>query len=932
MTLVCSVMAWGTEEIEVDNFADLKAQLSADGTADVVKLKNDIAYPANGNASYLLNIERSLTLDGQGHKITGWSKANIGINYTSNEAVTLAVNYGGATSAALDVTIQNLTATNNATGSRSMALIAYDGVNKLNLLNDSLIIEMKASWVMGLLVTGADATPLQLKIEDSFVTTGDGKGYPAYFCKPIAGTFKNTEFKGYCALYFKYRASAAYGQVVGPRGSVINADACTFTTLNYHNTKSNGFAVFAIEDDGITLNLHNCSGNAKQTGTQKQSMISLQWKSRTEGFQKVAVNITGDNSHYYNFQLPYFALTGWNTDDDDHPDDYKPSIDVPFELNISGGTFAVDPSQIKYHTYADGGNGYNVEYAYIDPAKYEVKEVNQGGATLYRVVPLTTTLYNLNSDVQDEGNGQNPTTSFDLSTGEEMTLNQATTKAGYVEVSDNGDDATIVKVGKTENPGTPSETKVDQTLVINNGLDVQGDSKVDVQAGSTLVIGEGGIVTSKPENIVIEADRAGAASLIMDPAITVNQTPELTVRMTAQQTGKIGDDEFWHRFAMPVQHADSWTKEGSLGTGSDKYPTYLYGWNYSSDSWYKLPGGVSDMQAFMGYTLRLATEETSATTLQDVVYIFKGQLAGNTNNTLQFSRNGYNFFGNSYTGYIDLKQLVAQITGDSKIEGTAWVWNTNSQRYQDVPLNLLADGAYDGESDKWKTEIAPMQTFILKQNGSENASTEINYASAVWGNPRYSAATGVAAAPARRVADMNTTRMYIAVTAANGQSDEVFFVEDANYSDAFDNGYDASKYMNPNTINVFANQNGIDLGTVASDNLNGKTLSLKTNGELAYTMSFKNVEGEEYAIRDNVTGAVINIEEGATYEFAAQPNSTIEGRFEIVGAAKIPTAIDNTEVKANVKGIYTIMGQYLGENFDILPAGVYVVNGVKIVK
>ena len=46
----------------------------------------------------------------------------------------------------------------------------------------------------------------------------------------------------------------------------------------------------------------------------------------------------------------------------------------------------------------------------------------------------------------------------------------------------------------------------------------------------------------------------------------------------------------------------------------------------------------------------------------------------------------------------------------------------------------------------------------------------------------------------------------------------------------------------------------------------------------------------------------------------------------------MPTALENAEVKANVKGVYTLMGQYLGEKIDKLPAGVYVVDGVKVVK
>ena len=81
-----------------------------------------------------------------------------------------------------------------------------------------------------------------------------------------------------------------------------------------------------------------------------------------------------------------------------------------------------------------------------------------------------------------------------------------------------------------------------------------------------------------------------------------------------------------------------------------------------------------------------------------------------------------------------------------------------------------------------------------------------------------------------------------------------------------------------------------------------------------------------------MTGAQIAMNEGSSYEFEMAANTVNNHRFEIVGAAKMPTAIENTAVKANAKGVYTLMGQYVGENINKLPAGVYVVNGVKIVK
>jgi hypothetical protein len=671
--------------------------------------------------------------------------------------------------------------------------------------------------------------------------------------------------------------------------------------------------------------------NAERFTSQAQMVFSLQYGSRPvddENLAPVVVNISGDNTHLYNVELGRFALSGWNTNDDDYSTTYTPKYkNAPLHMNITGGTFTINPENIKFRNYNNEGTEVIWEYANI-PSTHKVETVNQGGKTLYRVVKKPAekepgVMYDLNDDVPTDvaGEGNNPSTSFELSTGTDMTLNQQVTKAGYVQVMDNGDDATTVTVGKA------SGADKDQKLIINNGLDVQGDSKVEVKAGSTLEIGEGGITTQKPENIVIDANENGAASLIMDPAITVNQTPELTVKMTAKQIGRDShNDYYWHRFAMPVQHIDTWTKEGALAPAVT-YPTHLYGWSYANNDWIKLAGGVSEMVAFKGYTLTLASEEISGheNELLDVTYVFKGNLAGNTNNALQFSHEGYNFFGNSYTGYISIAKLVEQITSNSKIQGTVWVWV--GQGYEDISLNILAENPsfYDGLD-----EIAPMHTFVLKQNGTENASTTINYADAIWGNPRYG--HGAAPAPRRRTNSENDAMMRVVVTAANGQKDAVRFVEGANYSDAFENGYDASKFMNANNINVFATVNGEEFGTVATDNLSGKTITINTNSELAYTISFTNVNNEDYILRDNVTGQVIAIEEGATYEFAAQPNSTIEGRFEIVNRAQMPTAIENTEVNANAKGIYTIMGQYMGEDFSILPAGVYVVNGVKIVK
>ena len=971
LTLVCSVMAWGSE-ITVSNFADLKAQLSASGTADVVKLANDIAYPANGDVNYLLNIERSLTLDGQGYKITGWGKCNA--NHDAGKTyyilTPLAINFGEEASN-LDVTVKNITMStvaNKTTGLHEVGLMVFDGVSKLAVESCDIRSHLVGSNNnSGIAVYGETSDALVLKIKDSFINAGNS-GYGMAVLKPINADFQNTTFAGYSVMTLyapaalmelNYRTAKAFGtKNSGTRGTTIHATNCQFDAPNMHSGTSNAYATFALEDDGISITLTNCGIDASNFGDQKQWGIMASPRTPlSRRAQDINILYEGDNSHingnplgimwaefqelrasykegaykdlctsgtgktfFYSYEdgYDYYAHTVL-------PEVEKFSATGNFNITITGGTYDFDPSAYTYNghidteaadyaTYLAGRETSSMEPPFVQhhitiPATHEVKTITMDGVAmpLYRVVPKTTTLYNLNDNVQSQGDGQNPTTSFELSDGSAMTLNQATTKAGYVEVSN----ATTVTVATA------------QTLVINNGLDVQGTSAVTAKPGSALVIGEGGIVTESSSSIVVEANENGAASLLLDPTITVNQTPELTVKMTVpkEHAGYEMHDanqyRHWFRFAMPVQHDDAWDKDPNVGT-------YLYGWDYSAQNWTMV--SVSDMVPFAGYTLspdREITNETGA-----ITYTFTGKLMGNTNCTLNLNHHGYNFFGNSYTGYISILKLVDQIMGDAKIDGTVWMWD--GEKYEGIGLEYLRQ--YGAIEPSWKKEVAPMQTFVLRLTGDDFSSTDINYADAIWGNPRYDGAkSALNAAPARR-AEVNDDAIIRMTIEANGQKESIVLIENGVYSDAYDRGYDAIKYMNENCFNTYVGVNGENYGTVATDNLDGKMLNIKTNNELAYSMTFDFVAGEEYALRDNLTGNVIAIEEGATYEFAAQPNSTVEGRFEIVAVAKMPTAIENTEVKTNVKGIYTLTGQYMGENFEALPAGVYVVNGVKIVK
>lgn len=471
-----------------------------------------------------------------------------------------------------------------------------------------------------------------------------------------------------------------------------------------------------------------------------------------------------------------------------------------------------------------------------------------------------------------------------------------------------------------------------QILTIHDGacLDVQhlimnDYAQIIVKAGGKLIVeGTQGIVAKKDINIKLESSEAKQATFLFNPKVSSNKYPKATVDMTVAK-GVDENGDVWTRFAIPVRHMPTtgWIKKNNA-------TTWLYGWDYEANegkgAWATVTNGSltgsKAMKPWTGYTLsnNLQTAE---------VYTFKDSLVGNVNAELKFVHEGYNYFGNSYSSYIDAKTLLQGLT-DSHVDGAIYMWSVANQAYTSTSLYALNKP----DIDDWQKDVAPMQTFILQLRGADKATQSVNYDAAVWSNPRHGHNVVPANnAPRRHMAESNDDAyINMVVTAANGKSDRILFFENAANSDAYENGYDASKYMNENTINFYATVNGENLSNVVTDNLEGKLVTLQTNEDVTYTISFKTVEGNEYVLRDNVTGAEVAIFAGNTYEFAAQPNSVIEGRFEIVKAAKMPTAIENTEVKANVKGIYTLTGQYLGEDFSVLPAGVYVVNGVKIVK
>ena len=494
-------------------------------------------------------------------------------------------------------------------------------------------------------------------------------------------------------------------------------------------------------------------------------------------------------------------------------------------------------------------------------------------------------------------------------------------------------------------------TKPEGQIVVNSGVTLTiGNSgivsenndltTVVVKPGGTVIVGNGG-VTKDGLATPVEIQSTGTESgvFMVDPNAPTAQAEAPAKVKVYTRAHKDGGIEYWQQFASPVKGSMSITPLG-VGQETGVY-TSVYEWNYSNDAWERVEGmpvdlgggvtafdkagwnGSNILTPFKAYNLI----NNSHLSEGGITYEFAGELVGNNDMTLNFPANGFCLFGNSYTAPIDLTTLFDQIENDmslDNIDACVYIYNSQKDRFESVnALTLELDQM--GFEEAPFTQIPPQQAFVMNLLNGGSAQTAVDYAKSVWGNQQ----SGNAAIMAPKRAN-STISAVLNINVTDGvSSDRVVLVEDNKYSNAYDNGADAEKYMN-SSFNIYANAER-NLAMLASDNIEGTELTFAAGNAVNYTMTFGKTMGE-FVLVDRANNSQVAIVEGASYEFAAQPNATAEARFEIVPAAKMPTAIENTEVKANVKGIYTIMGQYLGEDFNVLPAGVYVIDGVKIVK
>ena len=910
MTLVCSVMAWGATITvgEGGDHATLSAAVAAASAGDVVQLVSNLTGES-------CEFNKAITVDFNGHTI---QSSNYGLEVTATVTFTdnsLAQN-GGITAGkgCLDVygkaIINGGTFTSTVIGSGAAiwceigSEIEVNDIN-INASETGIYLESGRMIINGGNIVADKCVALQMDngyfeinggtIVSNSSLTNQGRSNGRSYAVISGGTFVMNG-----------------GSISGVHGGISLQNDCAGTINNgeietrygVDGEHNNHYALYV--STGAVVNVYG--------GKYKVETPSM-------GGNRVILCGNNDAYNYYGVVNMYGGIyqeKAYVTKQKNAESYFPASVPLTsawysaFQEKDASNAFAPLPAGYEYYDITEGAD-YEAGYRYgvrpvpgkeadaIDPDQKAAQDADPE----YTIPWQESTTWA--SDAVPEEN-----TIVTIPVGATVTV-----KNGAGSTNDAVADQVFVAEGAT--------LKVEEgtTLTIGDGgMNIGNGGQIVVEAGATVKIGSAGVITNEEEALIIESNDDVQGVLLYEPSVAENTRPKATVKLTTKAK-QIGPNSYvFERFAIPTidGNATTYSIEGGIPTSGlyNDAPSFLqavWGWDNSAMDWYQL-AQFKDMEPFKGYQL------TNNTANGDLVYVFEGNLVGNQNMDYEFVENGFHFFGNSYSADINIRSFLSSLPDE--VEKTVWVYDPYAKTYKALTY-LTANGRVKYGNGEPIKDIRSMQAFLMNLQDGTSGAAQVDYASAIWGNPKYNAA------PARHTAS-NEDWATIRIASANGLNDEVVLVQGEDFTSEFENGADARKFMNNENINLYAATNAGDLSIVATNDLSNTVLTFAAGNASEYTLQFADIEGYEFTLRDNVTGATILMTEGATYTFEQEANTTIPARFEVLGAPKVVTAIDNVEDAAKEMGIYSITGQFLGHDFTNLPAGVYVVNGVKIVK
>lgn len=938
MTLFTCVMAFAGN---VGTLQELKNALAAGG---------DITLTANITSAEQLNITKATTIDGQGlYTLIGTAQEVIYVRTSSpvvfKNLTLFAKNDNGRGIAIEDEDLKtNITIDNVVINTKRRAVTYYAGSNgsSLTVKNSTFQYVRTGSGVTvsidefgnpssdadyNTIVAGCDARGIALWEMKNFTLTVDNSTLQGFDyvinCGPGAGygdnnyegtkvIAKNSVFKGRCAYN------------VHVQNAEFEFTDCTVVGVNRFLGPSESFACFVFDGSSnnckLTINGGSFAsavfpGNATVNENAREFFVTSRGSNNT-----IVVN-----NAQYTCPKEYGNAKGGLAE----------QIKVGGTLTINGGIYDC-PTFMPGFSSTDGQGG-SVGKIIINGGTFNTNVISSDmtDCDVYYGMEISGGTFNLDMSVVDPGNAENDL----IADGYKQVTNAngtysiipETTEAQSTAVNDvNWNTAADWSTTSQAEEVVPdAETSVTigngtedvSVVVADDGaadvyrVDLNDKVTLTVQDGGVLTVGKGGIVSHEnaavvveeggslvlngliqgTENIVIEASEENSAVVLIAPDVNTygDEHPVGTFRFTSKSY-KNGSKVVHQRFGMPTYNTGIDVKYGT--TSSAK--TYITNWDYEADDWKHSGDVVEWTEIPSSGSLPLVTAGPFAcydlisnnAKGDEITYEFTGALMGNADGEMKFNR-GFNPYANSYTAPIDIESFLNRIASEyagTDIKPTIYLYK--AQANDNYTWASIGQDEFEF-GDAEFTEVAPMQAFMLYLGSSTPQIATIDYEGNVYDPFIAKLSSSPSNAPARRVA---TKKNYLSMTITDAEGveyDRVKFIEDDRFSSAFDNGYDAVKFMKED-VAIYAAADEAQ-ATVASDYVEGMNIGVKVAKSGVYTLTVK-YNGLDYALIDTENNTIIELENGKTYNFFAEAGQN-DARFQVIKVNKVPTAIDEVE-------------------------------------
>ena len=686
------------------------------------------------------------------------------------------------------------------------------------------------------------------------------------------------------AQYLKANTTSIDFESINMGGSYTK----TFT-LSYSNIKSPLIATSSSKDVTVTPNR---LGECGQFGEQE---ITVTWKpnnnqNQSVTFQDTLADLSVTVNLMANIQLRKQKIVWENrqsviwdyTDIDNRPTHTRDVnnnelIDLPITYEVTEGT----------------------DRAYFEDNMFFI--INEGNITIKASNPGNEEYLAVDSTYQITIQGIPPT----FIGGAENDL--WSTDANWV----NG-----AKPDETQTASITAPVTIQDEKINVNKVRVASAGSIHITSTGGLTIGEGGIqtVTTDGSAIVIDNLHSGAGFFRISPDCE-DELPRITMRYQTNSTLDNGANKNaeWQYIGAPGEDASVHVD----------YNTWLYRLDESQADWVLMPQlNNHTLDPFQGYALTQYGQPT---------YEWNAQMI-NRNCTIPLTyhfdgRKGQNLIANSYTAPIDVTQMTSKdfqmIDGQSEyyhITQTLYLYNSGSWnawhtqdslgtginldgnnttpgQYYAIPVLAVAEG-YIPE----RPTIAPMQGIYVrvraKKTGGDTHVGNIifNYDRIVMGEGHDMHRP----MRAPQTTDQNTSddlfrRVRIVANSSNSGSDRLYIIQAHNTTRNYDNGYDAPNQATQGIVNIYTYESGGKMEVSCANNIDSTYIGFMAGEDRTYTLHFNTIVGETLCLQDLTTGEKINIVEGGTYTFEAEPQSTNNQRFLLLAPQGIKSDIDEID-------------------------------------